>query len=126
MARPKIEFNYDDLKKLGELQCTYAEVAAFFDCSIDTVKRRLTEDEEFCTAYKTGLENGKMSLRRYQWRAAQKGNTTMLVWLGKQYLGQRDVPKEEDNTKEMLQELVGAMRENAKAVLQSEAGEGVS
>ncbi len=31
-----------------------------------------------------------MSLRRKQWRAAEEGNTTMLVWLGKQYLGQKD------------------------------------
>jgi hypothetical protein len=33
---------------------------------------------------------GRMSLRRKQWKAAEDGNTTMLVWLGKQYLGQSD------------------------------------
>jgi hypothetical protein len=36
------------------------------------------------------MEGGKMSLRRHQWRALEEGNTTMLVWLGKQYLGQRE------------------------------------
>jgi hypothetical protein len=25
-----------------------------------------------------------------QWQAAEKGNSTMLVWLGKQYLNQKD------------------------------------
>jgi hypothetical protein len=31
-----------------------------------------------------------MSLRRWQIEAARKGNPTMLVWLGKQLLGQTD------------------------------------
>ena len=89
MARPKIEINLEELEKLARLQCTYAEIAAFFDCSIDTIKRRM-KDEEFCTTYKKGLEEGKASLRRMQWKAAQGGNATMLIWLGKQYLGQSD------------------------------------
>lgn len=33
---------------------------------------------------------GKISLRRSQWRLAEK-NASMAIWLGKQYLGQRDV-----------------------------------
>jgi hypothetical protein len=36
------------------------------------------------------MEEGRMSLRRLQWKKAQEGNTTMLIWLGKQYLGQSD------------------------------------
>jgi hypothetical protein len=120
-GRPKIELNPDEAKKLGELQCTHAEVAAFFGCSIETIKRRLADDEQFCASYKMGLENGKMSLRRYQWAAAKKGNTAILIWLGKQYLGQRDTPKEEESNV-VLQDLIGAMRDNAKAVLQSKAG----
>ncbi len=31
-----------------------------------------------------------MSLRRLQWKAAKENNVTMLIWLGKQYLGQTD------------------------------------
>lgn len=31
-----------------------------------------------------------MSLRRMQYRAACAGDRTILIWLGKQYLGQRD------------------------------------
>ena len=36
---------------------------------------------------KRGL--GKISLRRNQWRLAEK-SATMAIWLGKQYLGQKD------------------------------------
>lgn len=32
----------------------------------------------------------RMSLRRYQLRAAEHGNVAMCIWLGKQYLGQSD------------------------------------
>lgn len=31
-----------------------------------------------------------MTLRRLQWKAAEGGNATMLIWLGKQLLGQKD------------------------------------
>jgi len=37
------------------------------------------------------LENGRSSLRRLQWKSATNGNITMQIWLGKQYLGQRDM-----------------------------------
>ena len=85
-GRPRIEIDYDAVEKLANLQCTQAEIAAWLGCSVDTLLR----DEKFCEIYKSGLENGKMSLRRHQWRALEEGNTTMLVWLGKQYLGQRE------------------------------------
>lgn len=41
-------------------------------------------------AWDQGRHEGKSSLRRLQWKAAQKGNSAMLVWLGKQMLGQKD------------------------------------
>lgn len=41
-------------------------------------------------ALERGRESGKASLRRLQWKAANAGNTTMLVWMGKQYLSQTD------------------------------------
>jgi hypothetical protein len=38
-----------------------------------------------------------MSLKRKQFDMAMKGNVTMLIWLGKQTLGQRDVPADYNN-----------------------------
>jgi hypothetical protein len=89
-GRPKIEFDLKQVEKLAMLQCTYDELAAFFDCSKDTIINRMKDDEIFSAAYKNGLEKGKMSLRRMQWRAAESGNVTMLIWLGKQHLDQVD------------------------------------
>ena len=85
MARPKFKIDYDMVEKLAGIQCTQQEIASFLGCSVDTLQR----DETFCGIYKKGMESGKMSLRRTQFRLAEK-NPTMAIWLGKQYLNQRD------------------------------------
>ena len=38
-------------------------------------------------------EQQKIELREKQWEVAMDGNVQMLIWLGKQYLGQRDTPE---------------------------------
>ena len=38
-----------------------------------------------------------MSLRRAQFRKAEEGNVTMLIWLGRNYLGQREEYKVTSN-----------------------------
>lgn len=86
MARPKIKIDYATVEKLANIQCTQEEIANFLDISVRTLQR----DGEFCRIYKKGQDNGKMSLRRYQYKLAEK-NTAMAIWLGKQYLGQKDV-----------------------------------
>lgn len=85
-GRPKKEIDYDMVEKLAHIQCTQEEISIILEIST----RTLQKDEQFLRIYKKGLDSGRMSLRRFQWEAAKKGNTTMLVWLGKQYLGQSD------------------------------------
>jgi hypothetical protein len=46
---------------------------------------------KFSQVFREKRVSGKASLRRTQWKLAQK-STPMAIWLGKQYLGQRDVP----------------------------------
>lgn len=84
MARPKKQVDEALLEKLASIQCTNEELANMVGVSIDTLLRR------YATLIKKARDNGKKSLRRMQWEAAQKGNVTMLIWLGKQYLGQKD------------------------------------
>ena len=96
MARPKKEINYEAVEKLAGIQCTQEEIANFLDISVRTLQR----DEEFCRLYKKGQDNGKMSLRRMQFKLAEK-NATMALWLGKQYLGQRDSFPDEVNFTEV-------------------------
>lgn len=84
-GRPKKEIDYNAVEKLASIQCTQEEIASFLDISV----RTLTRDEEFCRLYKKGMDNGKMSLRRHQWKLAER-YPAMAIFLGKQYLGQTD------------------------------------
>jgi hypothetical protein len=61
----------------------------------------------YSEAYKRFSEDGKKSLRRLQFDSARKGNVTMQIWLGKQYLGQRDRTEYTENvTSEKLDSLL--------------------
>jgi hypothetical protein len=92
VARPQKPIDWADVDKLCGLQCTEEEIAQFLGVSVDTLARRCQADHEMSFAeyfdQKRGV--GRVSLRRSQWQLAQKGNATMLIWLGKQYLGQKD------------------------------------
>lgn len=91
MARPRVEIDKQQFEKLCELQCTLQEIAGFFDCSIDTVERwaKRTYKRGFADVFAEKRGNGAISLRRMQWHLAEK-NATMAIFLGKNYLGQRD------------------------------------
>ena len=87
MARPKIEIDEELVQKLAAIHCTMEEIASVCNCSVDTLERR------FADIIKIAKDKGRSSLRRYQWEGAQKGNPAMLIWLGKQLLGQKDVSR---------------------------------
>jgi len=91
-GRPKIEVDFAEVDKLCQIQCTGEEIASFFEISYDTLERRCKEQFKvsFAEYIKEKSAKGKSSLRRLQWKAAMNGNVTMLIWLGKQYLGQSD------------------------------------
>lgn len=117
-GRPQIEINADSFRKLCRGMHTLDEIADFFDCSADTVENwcKRTYKESFSETFKKFSAGGKRSLRRWQFQAAEKGNTAMLIFLGKQYLGQKDNPDESENTEVLLRlsELLKAQAEAAK------------
>ena len=91
-GRPKKVLSEDALKlieNLARIMCTEEEIAQCLGASVDTL---LNSDnkELFRTAIKRGNSIGKQSLRRKQYEVAMKGNSSMLIWLGKQWLNQTD------------------------------------
>lgn len=84
--------DFDQLVGMIRIQCTRDEICEVFSLSSTTLNRRLKERGElnFEALYKKHQGEGRASLRRAQWKAAQSGNPTMLVWLGKNMLGQSD------------------------------------
>lgn len=87
---PEKEIDLKQLETLCQLQATSAELAAFFDCSVKTIERHKSSKPEFAAAMENGKLKGLISLRRAQFQAALAGNPTMLVWMGKVALGQKD------------------------------------
>lgn len=91
MGRPKKELDWDQLEKLCQIQCTAEEIAGWFGVSVDTVERRIKETHgvTFAEYFKKHSASGKISLRRTQYKMAET-NPAMAIWLGKQYLDQKD------------------------------------
>lgn len=114
-GRPRIEIDVHEFKKLCGMQCTLIEIAGFFDCSTDTVERwcKRELDTSFADAYKKYSVSGKISLRRVQFKLAEK-SAAMAIFLGKQYLGQKDTV---DNTNDEVMKKLDETLANIKGVI---------
>lgn len=101
-GRPKLVLNatgIDLIVEAAEIMCTDDEIAGLLGVSVDTLTRE-ENATAFAEAKKKGNTKGKKSLRRTQFEIAKKGNATMAIWLGKQYLGQRENDDVKDDDKE--------------------------
>ena len=92
LGRPKLDIDAEQVIRLARLHCTMQEMADFFGCHRETLR------ENFSPQIDKGRSEGNISLRRKQWQmAVEKGNVVMLIWLGKQMLGQRNEIIESDS-----------------------------
>ena len=91
MARPLKEISQKDFEKLCGLQCTKEEICGFFGVTDKTLERwcKRTYKKGFSEVFAQKRGSGKISLRRSQFELAKK-NANMAIWLGKQYLDQRE------------------------------------
>ena len=91
-GRPKFEIDYTKLDAMCAIHCTGEESAAILGVDYDTLNRALKRDGNggFADYFKLKGAGGKMSLRRKQYDQAMSGNSTMLIWLGKQWLNQSE------------------------------------
>jgi hypothetical protein len=77
------------LRGLGTIHATVEECAAVLRVSLRTLQNFFASHPEAKEAHEEGKLVGLMSLRRTQFRLAEK-NANMAVWLGKNLLGQRE------------------------------------
>lgn len=78
----------EDVYKLAAIGSTDREIARWFDMSENTLKYN------FSSIIAKGREDLSQSLRMAQLKLALSGNATMLIWLGKNLLGQSDNPQD--------------------------------
>jgi len=90
-GRPKKKIDQNTFEGLCKIQCTKSEVTAIFECDEKTITAwcKETYGMGFCDIRKEKSQAGLAGLRRGQFKMAEK-NATMSIWLGKQYLGQKD------------------------------------
>jgi hypothetical protein len=89
-GRPEKIVDLAIIERLAGIGCTKQEIAAVFGIARSTLYDHLARNPEIAAAIERGAGRGKATLRRMQWKGAHAGNPTMLIWLGKQLLGQRD------------------------------------
>lgn len=101
-----VDLDMNQFEKLCGLQCTIEEIAYWFGCEPDDVRQWCLEtyDEDYDTVFEKKSVSGKISLRRAQFKLAEK-NANMAMWLGKQYLGQSDKATYEEPAQNSLIDL---------------------
>lgn len=110
-GRPRIQINWEEFDKLCAIHATQLELAAWFKCTVDTIENAVKREKKmtFSEYYQQKAGPGKISLRRKQWDLALKGDKTMIIWLGKQHLGQTDKMDQKVDMK-LHQELESLMK----------------
>ena len=79
-----IEIDADKVEMLASFGCSTVEIAKLHNCDEHTIRKRFKDELE------RGRESMKIKLRQLQWKTAEQGSNAMLIFLGKQYLGQSD------------------------------------
>jgi hypothetical protein len=92
VGRDKTVIPPEEIFKLAAIGCKDKEVAEWFGIDTNTLRYN------FSIELLKGRESLKHSLRRAQIKTALSGNPTLLIWLGKQYLGQTDSPMDASST----------------------------
>jgi hypothetical protein len=93
MARPKAIIDWDKAGEMIAAGCDGVQVAAFFGIKPDTLYFRCEQDNKrgFSEFLREKRASGDAAILKAQFDLALKDkNPTMLVWLGKQRLGQRE------------------------------------
>lgn len=95
-GRKPVELDWEEALELAEMQCTKAEIAHWFRIHPDTLNARCRDIHgvDFSIWYEKASSKGKSSLRRKMFQIALGGNTSMCIWLSKQYLNMKDQPDE--------------------------------
>lgn len=86
VGRNQIPVPPDEVELMAKIGCTDREIADHFGVKDDTLRRN------FADFLIKGRSELKQRLRKAQLKVAFEGNATMLIFLGKNILGQSDTP----------------------------------
>jgi len=92
VGRNKTVIPEEEFLKLAELHCTWQEISDFYAVPVSTLR------DNFADLYQKGTTKTKQRLRQAQLKLAMNGDRTMLIWLGKNILGQSENPIGSEST----------------------------
>jgi hypothetical protein len=102
-ARRKPKINGKTVRELAREGLNRRDVARFLGLDESTIRK--------CKAYRNDFDMGQAERRRdilkWQNAAAEKGVPAVLIWLGKQDLGQRETP-ESMATTQVIEVIIGS------------------
>lgn len=92
-GRPPLVFDEDRMdiiRNSAAIGCTVNEIASVLGVSRTALFKYMALNQDVQDAIDAGRDKGCATLRRSQWQRAMGGSDTMMIWLGKNMLGQRD------------------------------------
>ncbi len=115
---PKKEIPLEKLTELLIHGCTLEECAGFLDTTAAHIVEEVRKQtgSPFHTYKKSNYEKGNAILKTLQFMAAEKGSIPMLFWLGKQRLGQRDTPLQEQEVPKDMKTFMEVLRNKYDSV----------
>ena len=111
-GRSPTEINYAMLSEMCGLMCTGEECASILGVSYDTLARALKRDHglTFPEFFRRHSVPALVRLRQAQFETATSGSVPMQIWLGKQWLGQREPDRQvqDDDITDLLRRLLAS------------------
>ena len=103
--RKEIEIPVEKIRQLASIGCTDEEVALIAGIDDSTLQRR------FAPLLKEGRAAFKAEIRRMQWKRCLDGSDTMLIFLGKVVLHQKERTEFTLEATDTLAEFISSIRE---------------
>lgn len=107
-TRPSKEIDWKKVDDLLISGCLGTEIASYFDMHPDTFYRKVEEQQGMgftdYSAQKKPKGEALIRLKQFNKALSEKGDTQMLIWLGRNRLGQTD--KIDKETKDFIQEQI--------------------
>jgi hypothetical protein len=119
-GRPTKYFDEEQWKQFEQLcaiQCTKLEICDWFDIDDKSLEKYVNKryNLSFSEVFRRKRTKGFISLRRKQYQAAmESGDKTLLIWLGKQWLGQTDKQEIEHSGQVMNDIIISTPEERKK------------
>lgn len=93
MGRKNANLTAQKVRKYARLQMRVGTIAKIIGCDESGIRQL------YMDVYRKGKAEGKLALHEAQMKAAKRGNPTMLIWMGKAHLNQKETTKLEHTGK---------------------------